>query len=354
MVATIAVSSRVISTNVGGNTTYAQNLYARLPRLGYQIEYLRGAGYPFQRLGAQYLLSETLWGAGVGTGAASLIHFPADTGPTVHGPIPVVTTIHGIASAHVPAVRSLSAERLWRLRVWRASRVSDAVITVSRSSAQDLQSVLGIPAARIHVIPHGINHDHFHTDGSGDDVSLHPYNLPDSFILYLGNLDPRKNVPSLLTAFTQISDNFPETSLVIAGRHAWGQADLVQQLRGSGDRVRYLDMVPRAVVPALMRRSAVFAFPSLYEGFGFPVLEAMACGAPVVTSDRGSLAEISGGAALVIDPTSPDSIAKALSDILASDQLSTSLSRAGVKHAANYTWERSAASHHELFSELTA
>jgi glycosyltransferase involved in cell wall biosynthesis len=222
------------------------------------------------------------------------------------------------------------------------ARVADRVITVSEFSARELHRAFGVPDDRIHVIPHGIDTDRFHPATDGDAELIGPLGLPERFVLFLGSLDPRKNIPLLAEATAELG-----VELVLAGVPCVGS----EQIRGP--HVRSLGPVGSELVAPLLRIAAVLAFPSSHEGFGLPVVEAMACGTPVVISDRGALPEVAGGAAEVVtDLTGPRELAAALHAVLSDDGHAGDLRERGLVNAARYRWERSALSHRDVFAGL--
>jgi glycosyltransferase involved in cell wall biosynthesis len=172
------------------------------------------------------------------------------------------------------------------------------------------------------------------------------------FILSLGTIQPRKNYGRLIEAFQRIDS--AGARLVIAGGKGWLDRPIYEQAvaAGLGKRIQFLGFVKDADLPALYSAAAVFALPSLYEGFGLPTLEAMACGTPVVTSNVSSLPEIVAGAALTVDPRDVDGLAGALSTAMADSALRTRLTTAGVKRAKMFTWEKAAKQLYEHYQKL--
>jgi glycosyltransferase involved in cell wall biosynthesis len=171
------------------------------------------------------------------------------------------------------------------------------------------------------------------------------YGLGPRYMLAVGNLQPRKNLERLLGAFAILAPRFPEVQLALVGQKGWRGAELDSAVRRLGleSRVRLTGYVPDVDLADLYSGAEVFCYPSLYEGFGLPVLEAMACGAPVVTSTSSSLPEVAGEAAVLVDPTSVGELVRALGDVLSADGLRESLRRKGTERASNFSWQRTAA-----------
>lgn len=346
----IVTSDRFFRRNTGGNTTYARHVYAGLVDRGVDHVVHEVPASAVGAAVAEALLPRRATGA-------DIVHYVADTGPLSvtrrrHAPA-LVTTIQGDASRHVAAVRSPAATRVWRARVAAAARASDLVITGSRSSADDLARHYGVEPRHLAVIPYGIDHDRFTPQPHTEIARVRStYALPEAFVLYLGNLEPRKNLGPLVEAFA--SPALSGAHLVIAGRHAWGVDRLVSRLReGEDGNVRWIGPLPDGDVAPVMAAAQLFAFPSLYEGFGFPVLEAMAVGTPVLTSDRGSLAEVTGDtAALLRSLTDPRSIAEDVADLLGDAATRADRRAAGLTWASGFTWPECIDRHHAVLSSL--
>ncbi|GAA4604479.1 hypothetical protein GCM10023195_15250 [Actinoallomurus liliacearum] len=352
----VALTGKVLSRNVGGNTTYTERLYHHLADLGVTADVLlpAGDGRSGVTRALAYAAAEGLvWPRTVDDRHADLLHYPGDTGALLPARVPIVATVHGVPSVRVPGLRRAVWERTWRLRVARLTEVAAAVITVSANSAREIERTFGVPADRLHVIPHGIDTARFHPDRSADGPLLAPLRLPERFVLYLGNLDPRKNVPALVEAVGRPEISRLGVRLVVAGGSFRG-SEPIERLLATVPHVRYLGQVPGDLVAPLLRAASVFALPSSHEGFGLPVVEAMACGTPVVTSDRGALPEVTGDAAHVITDLGPASIAAALRDVLTDDGRATRLRTRGQANAQRFTWAECARRHLEIFTGLVS
>jgi glycosyltransferase involved in cell wall biosynthesis len=174
---------------------------------------------------------------------------------------------------------------------------------------------------------------------------LERYELPPGYLLFVGTLEPRKNVPGLLSAYRLLLDQgVTEAPLVLIGGRGWLYEKIFRQVEALTleEQVAFLHGVPDADLPALYNGAAVLVTPSFYEGFGLPALEAMACGTPVVVSDRGSLPEVVGPAGMLVDPEAPESIAAGLAAVLDDPEGQRQLERAGLAQAATFSWERTA------------
>lgn len=173
---------------------------------------------------------------------------------------------------------------------------------------------------------------------------LKKYKINQPYILYVGSFDARKNLLGLLNAFSKLRQHLPAWKLVIVGARKWKSTpvfEVVQRLQLE-EYVHFTGFVEEADLPALYNGADLFVFPSLYEGFGLPVLEAMACGIPVVTSNTSSLPEVAGDAALLVDPMDVEAIAAAMQQVLSDPGLAAELRRRGLEQASKFSWERTA------------
>lgn len=223
-------------------------------------------------------------------------------------------------------------------------KFTDALITVSESSGETLQEVFGVAASKIHIIPHGIDNELFSKPTTGTEVVRQQ--LPNEYLLYLGNIEPRKNLIPLVDAVDKL-----KIPLVIAGRAAWNSEEIERRIALSPNTIR-LGFVSNEDRVFLLQNCKAFIFPSLYEGFGFPVLEAMAAGAPVLATRRGSLRDVAGPAGHIKDVTS-EAIAEALEQYLGDEQWLASVIPEGKAWAKTFTWENSVSAHARLYQEIT-
>jgi glycosyltransferase involved in cell wall biosynthesis len=244
-------------------------------------------------------------------------------------------------SRYHPRTRLLAIRLMLPLAVRRAA----AVITISQSARRDLLQVLKIPPEKIHVV-YGAAPRHFAqvTDTAELARIRHKYNLPQQFLLYVGTLEPRKNLSRLVRAFGRLKEQGQPHKLVLAGPWGWSMTGFRQQIESLGlkESVQMLGYIPDEDLPGLYSLATVFVFPSLYEGFGLPPLEAMACGTPVLSSRNSSLAEICGEAAYLVDPLDEESLVAGLQRVLADKTLREELGEFGRQRAAEFSWERAA------------
>lgn len=339
----IYMPSRIVDGQVGGNTTYARNIRKGLRAEGHQVESIPAGKHPVLTM-----LHETTFGLKKPQGANELIHYVADTGPLLSPRFPSVVTVHGIASRWIEVARSKQADYIWRTRVQKAIDLTDAVITVSQSSARDVAAVFGVEESKITVIPHGIDHQKFELAEELSEEVKQQLDRP--YILYLGNIEPRKNLVALIKAFASKEVQDLGYDLVIAGKPAWDFEETMQMISDT-PHVKHLGFVSDEDRRALMQQCALFVFPSLYEGFGFPVLEALSAGAVVLCSDRGSLAEVA-GPAIRLESCEPEGIEKGLILALTDEKLRESCLAQGRDWSRSFNWETSVQAHINVYRKI--
>lgn len=270
-------------------------------------------------------------------------------------PCPSVGTYHDLAIRHVPdkydRLHSFYSLHVLPVMVRRLSHV----ITVSKSSERDIREYIRVPADRITVIPEGVDFAHHYPRDKAAATSVleRKYGVRPPFILYISRLEhPGKNHVRLIRAFDRLKTEFGfPHQLVLAGSD-WPGAEIVHQAAAScasAKDILFTGFVQGDDVPNLYSAADVFVFPSLFEGFGLPVLEAMACGVPVACSDTSSLPEVAGDAAVLFDGTKEESIADALARLLGSEDKRKRLSEKGLRWSSGFSWEASATATAEVF-----
>jgi len=276
-----------------------------------------------------------------------LVHLPSTILPPIL-PCPAVVTVHDLAWARFPETYDPADLRMQTRVVPRSLRRAAHIITVSHSTARDLTERLAVPADKITAIPLGVSPT-FSPDGPAlpPDAFSGAERLAGGYLLHLatGGPHPRKNVARLLEAYARLRADHAAPPLVVAGdvTSERGRALLEATADlGLADHVIFPGQVSEAVLPALYRSATLLVYPSLYEGFGLPILEAMASGLPVITSNRSSLPEVAGDAALLVDPESLEDLTAALARALTDDALRRDLAQRGLARSREFTWERTA------------
>jgi glycosyltransferase involved in cell wall biosynthesis len=255
-----------------------------------------------------------------------------------------VFTLHDLIFRLYPETHKPLNRWFLTLMMPRFLQAAGAVIAVSEHTKRDAMDFYVIDEAKIHVIYEGVDSRFRPAPVQAMTRVRQAYNLPERFILSLGTIEPRKNLSSLLEAYRVLRDQGSELGLVIVGKKGWLYEGFFHRLRELGleDEVLFTGFVPDGDLPAICSAAELFVFPSLYEGFGLPVLEAMACGAPVITSNVSSLPEVAGDAALLVDPASVRELTEAMAVVLEDEELRTSLQSKGPRQAAKFSWERAA------------
>jgi glycosyltransferase involved in cell wall biosynthesis len=256
--------------------------------------------------------------------------------------VPVVTTIHDLSALRYPETHPADRVR-WLERGLPDALARSAQILVDSDFVRgEVIATFGVAAGRIHTAHLGVSPAFRPRTTDETAATLRELDLAHGgYLLTVGTIEPRKNVAHVLAAYARLPAAVRErTPLVVAGARGWRAADLERELRDLAERgrIRFLGFVPGAALPDLYAGAAAFLFPSLYEGFGLPPLEAMASGVPVVTSGRASLAEVVGDAGLTLDPDDPEGTAQILTELLGNEAQRARLAHAGVMRAAGFTW----------------
>lgn len=270
---------------------------------------------------------------------AHVIPWP-DTGRT-----PAVVTVHDVGYLRYPQAHPAAQRMILDWSTRHSARAARRVIAVSQATACDLIALNAVPESKIRVIHSGIDETLKPVDNLPEIVAMRDrYRIPGPYVLHVGSLHARKNLVRLVEAFAGIAPLFPDLHLVLAGRPGWSFDNLsrrVEQLH-LAERVIFPGYVIDADLPALYSGARAYALPSLYEGFGFPALEAMACGVPVVCSNTSSLPEIAGDAAVLFSPEDVSGMADALIRVLTDETLRAEMVARGFERVKCFSWESAA------------
>jgi len=274
-----------------------------------------------------------------------LLHVPSPWAPTPV-PIPLVSTVHDVTPLLYP--RSLSPILRMRYKRQLSRTIAEArrIITVSQISFSTLSAYAGVDPAKVRVIHNGVS-DCFRPDIASEALAAarHRYSLPDRFAFWVGDFRPEKNLSFLIQAWSRLQAHLAELpALVLAGAQTgdYGKLKSEVQRRGLEGKVLFTGFIPHDDLSAVYAAATVFVFPSLYEGFGLPPLEAMASGTPCVVSNSSSLPEVTGSAALLFNPTSLEGFEDCLARVLTQPELYEALRRDGLSRSALFPWSRAA------------
>ena len=276
---------------------------------------------------------------------ADLWHGPHYTLP-LRLEIPTVVTVHDLTFFEHPEWHERTKVRFFRRMIRSACTRAGAIIAVSPHTGRRLQAVLA-PRAPIVVAEHGVDHARFVAEADGDFELLSRAGITPPFVAFAATIEPRKDVPNLIRAFARVARQRPELKLVIAGRDGWGTEAVRDAAAHSGVTTRILRVGWMAddVLPAFFRRAEVVAYPSLEEGFGLPALEALACGAALVTTTGSAMEDVVGDAAALVSPCDTDALAAAIARLCDDPEQRARFRAAGPRRASAFTWSASVDQH---------
>ena len=352
-----------------GVSRYIHNLLVHLPKADADLTYTAFVGereksYPGWTMEASWLstdepLLRVLWEQLGQPWAArraklDLLHAPVYVSPALHSG-PTVVTVHDLSFFLHPDLFRRPHRAYLQACTRRSVEKADAVIAVSESTRSDVIEVLGTPATKVTTVHNGVDSDM--RPLSRDEVNAYRrrHALPSQMMLFLATLEPRKNLPTLLEAYaTMRQKHNSRHHLVVAGGRGWYYQEIYATVERLGLRedVTFLGFVPREELALLYNAAELFVYPSLYEGFGFPPLEAMACGTPVVVSNTSSLPEVVGDAGVSVDPYDADALASAILKVLSDASLRDRLRHAGLANAARFSWEKTASATVQVYRRV--
>ena len=268
---------------------------------------------------------------------------------------PTVLTIHDLSLLLFPDTHEKRLVRRARLKLPRVARKADAIVTPSETVKAEVCEHLGIAAEKVFAIPEAARRSFYRVSRSESAAVLERLGVESDFILFVGTIEPRKNVLNLVRAFEElVRGNSSRLQLVIAGKAGWLSQELDAYLESSAirERVLFTGHVSDDELRALYSSCRVFVYTSLYEGFGLPLLEAMACGAPVVTSNVPSIVETVGNAARLVSPYDAHDIAQGVKSLIENEAEREERSAAGTRHAENFSWQRAASATLEVYRKV--
>ncbi len=280
-----------------------------------------------------------------------IIHYPASYGFRL-GDIPHITTVHDIAFLANPNWFPIHYQWFYKKRIEETINFSQRIITDSHFSAREIQKHYSVDINKIDIIYLGVS-NLFKPQPSGriNEIKL-KYNLPEKYILYAGTLEPRKNIPSLIKAWNSIANKIPH-NLVIIGRTGWKTTPIDKAIQKSEHKTRIhrLGYITDEDFPVIISGADLFLYLSFYEGFGLPPLEAMSCGTPVIASNCGSLPEILGNKAILVDPYNIQQIAEVIYELCEDKTKRQTLSYEALSYSQQFTWEKTAQKTLEVYKK---
>jgi glycosyltransferase involved in cell wall biosynthesis len=358
----IAIDAHSVGTGLAGNETYAANLVEALAEVDRENRYTvyvtreeaaRRFGGRWENVSVRRTLPHTPLVRIPLTLSAELRRRPVDllhvqyTAPPL-APCPVVTTIHDLSFEHIPETFKRRSRVQLRLTVRATARRSAHVIAPSEFTRRDLVETYGLDPTRVTAIPLAVA-PHFRPVADACELGRvkERYGISGEYVLAVGSIQPRKNLARLVRAYSALRrgrgrSNLPQ--LVLVGKKAWLYGDTLRAIEEEslGGSVVLTGYVSEGDLPALYTGARCFAYPSFYEGFGLPPLEAMSCGAPVLTGNLTSLPEVVGDAGLTVDPFDTGALAEALARLIDDDALRADLSERGLQRARRFDWRDTA------------
>lgn len=282
-----------------------------------------------------------------------VIHDPTNAGPFFFSfPTKRILTIHDLAPLIIPNAYNKRLALYYRYVLPFMIKTADRVIAVSKNTKNDLVNRLHVNENKIKVIYLGVNQEYKPLQKTEEITKK--YGLTESFILFVGNIAPRKNLLVLLQAFNKLKKRKIKHKLVIAGKKDQKHKQVLKMVNdlNLGGEVIFTGYIPEEDLPSLYNAADLFVYPSLYEGFGLPVLESMACGTPVVASNTSSLPEVVGDAGLLINPRDVDALTDAIYKVLTDDELKESLVEKGLRRVKLFAWEKTARETLRVYKEV--
>lgn len=263
--------------------------------------------------------------------------------------VKTITVIHDLAYEVYPLyTEKRNLQRLKKL-VPKSLKMSTRIVAVSESTKKDLISNYNVNPSKIDVVYNAVDTKLYKPKALTNEI-INKYNLPNKYLLYLGNIEPRKNIRGIIEAYSMLPDEISsEYKLVLSGGRGWNQGEINNALKQSAkkDNIIFAGYIDDRDKPELYGGADIFLFPSHYEGFGLPILEAMACEVPVITADNSSLKEVAGNAALYVDSKRPKELAEAIIKILENKNIRNDLVKKGMLRAKDFSWKKSAAQMNE-------
>ena len=326
----------------------------------YPYEVARVPGFATRNDNIEKVMWEQFTGpAAVQKAGMDLYHVPYFAPPLLHR-TPTVVTIHDVIPLRLPAYQPNSRVKAYMNLVARAAWRTNMIFTVSQHAKQDIIDALKLPAERIRVIYEAAGEEYQPvTDLERLAEARRRYEMGERYVFYLGGLDQRKNVPQLVQAFAQVYKQIgdPDLRLLIAGNPDKQKGPFFPDPRpvaaelGVTEQIKY-HFIAEEDKATMYSGASLFVFPSLYEGFGLPPLEAMGCGAPVVCSNRTSLPEVVGDAALSVDPDDTQALVEAMSRVLTNSDLRADLRARSLKRARQFSWQKTASETIAVYEEV--
>lgn len=358
----IAIDAHSVGTGLGGNESYATNLIEALAEIDTVNHYTlyvtrREAVERFSNRWPNFVVRLTLphtpfvripltLSAELRKNPVDVLHVQFTAPP--FAPCPVVVSIHDLSFEHLPQTFNRRSRTQLRITVRRSARNAAQVVALSEFARSDIIATYGVPPEKINVIPLAASSQFATVEDEGELQRVRQtYGIESDYILTVGSIQPRKNLPRLIAAYSSLRRSQREVKLpqlVLVGKFAWLYDETLRTIKELevSNSVVVTGYVPQADLPALYSGALCFVYPSFFEGFGLPPLEAMKCGAPVIVSNNTSLPEVVGHAGILVDPFDVDDIASAIEKVISDSNLRSQLRVKGFERARLFDWRETA------------
>lgn len=353
----IGIDTRLVAYRTGGISIYMKRLVAALEKLDIENRYTVFRSRKARQRDSNRFQNAILWtpchhrlerltlSVELARFNLDLFHSP-DFIPPLRGARKHIITVHDLTFLHYPQYLTADARRYYNGQINAAVRQADHILADSQATKTDLINMLNVPAEKITVHMLGVDERFTVLDSNFIESKRREFKLPDGYILFVGTFEPRKNISGLLKAYRFLLDRLPDAPpMLLVGQRGWLFDETMQQIQDLklGDRIVWREDISDEMLPVVYNLAKVLVTPSFYEGFGFPALEAMACGTVPVVSNRSSLPEVVGAVGLQVNPDDPAEIAAALEKALNDIEWSKHMRQAGIARARQFRWEATAA-----------
>ncbi len=357
----LAVDGRALFQPASGIGVYTQNLLKELRNYQLEITVLTHKPLKGEKLDNIHYIADSVPSGVVWQQTVlpkklkqfDIFWSPIQTLP-FYTPIPSLVTVHDLTVITFPETHTLKVKLSQIPFLRRTISNAKVIVTPSKATAEDLINFFPHSKNKVEVIYNGVSGSFTYTPIMQRERIRNSLGYPNGFILFVGTLEPRKNLVVLLEAWKAINCEFPAYSLplVIVGSPGWKSKKVVKMIKKAGPNVNYIGVLNRENLISYYRAASLFVYPSLSEGFGLPVIEAMATGTPVITSNRSSLSEITNGCAITVEPEDPSELARAIIYLLNDKDKQEKLSILGYKHSCKFSWTKAANQLYNLFCSI--
>ena len=311
-----------------------------------QVEVYTGRRFPVRSIWMQLVLPGILREV-----RPEVVHFTNYLAPVLTD-TPYVVSFHDMSLTLLPEAHTLKKRLLTASLIPTVAKRARRILVPSESTRRDVTRLLAVDPGRIRLVPYAASPLYRPLSAGPGPLARRGVRPP--YFLYVGTIEPRKNLARALRAFGRIAPSLPDHQFVIVGQPGWKYGEVLREARKPdlAEKVVLTGYVPEEELPLLYNHAVALVYPSLYEGFGLPLIEAMACGTPVLTSSGSSLSEVAQGAALFVDPLREDELAEAMTTLATDERLRADLRGRGFLRAAEFSWERTARATIEVYREV--